>query len=362
MRHAQRLAVQKGAAAPLRGEQFLAGRIVDRRNLGHAVDLERERRAEDRQAVREVRGPVDRIEHPARARPARSAAPPISSREHLVIGKSLGDHRAEHPLDGEVDLGHEIDGPLLVDLEVAAELRHLQIAGAGDRLDGGGEKQRIDAATQAGSEPSAACTRLTMRISIPPSGARRSWTSSMKLRIRKMPRPLDLRRFSGSSGFGDRLRVEALALVADADRQLGDIRVGRGLELDEHVLGGVAAVAVLDRVDHRFADGHAHPMQRILVEADAAREVIADHLHEVEHLERAGELEPDELMTVCRHVCATRHSINTISSVMSRRAANRQREAGARRLCRGARRSRKILTVCRCPPLPSRPPADCAAA
>ena len=39
-------------------------------------------------------------------------------------------------------------------------------------------------------------------------------------------------------------------------------------------------------------------MERILVEADAAREVIADHLHEVEHLECAGELEPDELMAV----------------------------------------------------------------
>jgi Tat protein secretion system quality control protein TatD with DNase activity len=60
-------------------------------------------------------------------------------------------------------------------------------------------------------------------------------------------------------------------------------------------------------------------MERVLVETDAPREVIADHLHEVEHLEGARELEPDNVMTVCRHVCATRHSINTISSVMSRR-------------------------------------------
>ena len=108
--------------------------IVDRRDLRHAVDLERERRAEDRQAVREVRRAVDRIEHPARSgRRGRRAAHFLG--EHLVIGKALGDQRAEHPLDGDVDLGHEIDRPLLVDLEVAAELRHLQIAGADDRLD-----------------------------------------------------------------------------------------------------------------------------------------------------------------------------------------------------------------------------------
>ena len=58
--------------------------------------------------------------------------------EHLVIGKALGDQRAEHALDGEVDLGDEIDRALLVDLEIAAEARHLQLAGADDRLDGRG--------------------------------------------------------------------------------------------------------------------------------------------------------------------------------------------------------------------------------
>ena len=33
---------------------------------------------------------------------------------------------------------------------------------------------------------------------------------------------------------------------------------------------------------------------RVFVEADAVRDVVADHLHEIEHLERAGELEPDD--------------------------------------------------------------------
>ena len=59
---------------------------------------------------------------------------------------------------------------------------------------------------------------------------------------------------------------------------------------------------MLDRIDDRLANGDADPMQRVLVESDAAGEVIADHLHEVEHLERAAELEPDDVMAVCRHV------------------------------------------------------------
>ena len=42
-----------------------------------------------------------------------------------MIRKALGDELAEHPLDGDVDLGDEIDGALLVDADVAAEARHL---------------------------------------------------------------------------------------------------------------------------------------------------------------------------------------------------------------------------------------------
>ena len=60
-----------------------------------------------------------------------------------MIGKALGDELAEHPLDGDVDLGDQIDGALLVDAEVAAEPRHHGVAGADDGLDGGGEEQRI---------------------------------------------------------------------------------------------------------------------------------------------------------------------------------------------------------------------------
>src|SRR5439155_6006915 len=105
----------------------------------------------------------------------------------------------------------------------------------------------------------------------------------------------------GRQRIGDRLRLEAFALIADANHQLRAGRGRRRLEIDEDVLARVVAVAVLDGVDDRLADRNADPVRRILVEADAARDVIAHNLHEVEHLERTGEFEPDDLVTVSRH-------------------------------------------------------------
>src|SRR5918994_426755 len=39
--------------------------------------------------------------------------------QHVVIGKALGDQRAKHAFDFEVDLGDEIDRALLVDAQRA---------------------------------------------------------------------------------------------------------------------------------------------------------------------------------------------------------------------------------------------------
>ena len=73
--------------------------------------------------------------------------PPVAGAEllaeHGVIGKSLGNHRAEPALDLDVDLGDEIDDALLVDAELAAEVRHLHLAGTHDRFDGRGEQERL---------------------------------------------------------------------------------------------------------------------------------------------------------------------------------------------------------------------------
>jgi len=56
-----------------------------------------------------------------------------------VIGKAGGDHFAEHQLDREIDLGHEIDAPLLVDAEVGSLLCHHHVARTDDRFERGRE-------------------------------------------------------------------------------------------------------------------------------------------------------------------------------------------------------------------------------
>ena len=64
------------------------------------------------------------------------------------------------------------------------------------------------------------------------------------------------------------------------------------------MLGGVVAVAVLDGVDDRFANRHADPVDRVLVEPARAADVIGDDLHEVQHLDRAREFEANHLSPV----------------------------------------------------------------
>ena len=56
-----------------------ADRVVDDADLERAVDLERDRHAEERQAVREVRGAVERIDDPAAARRRRRRGAPAAA-------------------------------------------------------------------------------------------------------------------------------------------------------------------------------------------------------------------------------------------------------------------------------------------
>jgi hypothetical protein len=88
--------------------------------------------------------------------------------------------------------------------------------------------------------------------------------------------------------------VEALAFVAYRNDQLAGFGTARRGELHVHHLPLVAAVAVLDRVDHRLAHGDADPVHRVLVEPDLLAQMITDHLDEIQHVECAAELEPDD--------------------------------------------------------------------
>ena len=126
-RDAHRLAVQPCAVPALGGEQLAAVRIEDRRDHRHAADLERDRAAEDRQAVRVVGGAVDRIEDPAVARDPIAIGRPARTPRRAPNDRESDPRSARgSPLDRHVDVGDEVDRALLVDLEVGgAEMRHL---------------------------------------------------------------------------------------------------------------------------------------------------------------------------------------------------------------------------------------------
>ena len=118
-------------------------------------------------------------------------------------------------------------------------------------------------------------------------------TSSMKLRMKKMPRPLDLRRFSGASGSATSSGSKPSPWSRTRTISSPGCAAGREGELDGDQLVGMLAVAVLDRVDDRLAHGHADPVDGVLVEPGQLADAVADDLDEVQHVEVAVDLEPD---------------------------------------------------------------------
>jgi hypothetical protein len=66
-------------------------------------------------------------------------------------------------------------------------------------------------------------------------------------------------------------------------------------ELHRDMFGPVLAVAMLDRVDDGFPHRHADPVRRVLVEAGDRRKAITEDLNEIEHLERAGQLQANQV-------------------------------------------------------------------
>ncbi len=109
-----------------------------------------------------------------------------------------------------------------------------------------------------------------------PRAGARSATSSMKLRMKKIPRPLDFSTFSGSSGLAIGSGIEALRprRARCTTNSSGFARAAQA-ELDDDVLGCVLAVAVLDGVDDRLAHGHADPVRGVLVQPGHRRQPVA---------------------------------------------------------------------------------------
>ena len=118
-------------------------------------------------------------------------------------------------------------------------------------------------------------------------------------------------------------RVEAVSFVAHTHGQAGRTLDFERREFDVDALGFVSGVAMLDGVDDRLADGDAQPVHRVVVQADQAADVIAHHLYEIQHLERAAEIEANR-----RGPCAHRRRRLRIAAVDRQDvAARRGRES-----------------------------------
>src|SRR6185503_3540822 len=105
-----------------------------------SIDLEGERRAEHRQAVRVIGRAIERIEDPPETRRARlpgSTAQFLC--EDVVMRKALREQRAAHLLALEIDFSDQVDRPLLVDLKAGLAAGHLDLTRPQHDLDCGGE-------------------------------------------------------------------------------------------------------------------------------------------------------------------------------------------------------------------------------
>ena len=134
-----------------------------------------------------------------------------------MAGMPLGDERADHALDRQVHLGHQIDRALLVDLERAAEAASW-IAPAFDastavcRLSRWPEKGRVEGRIAAHS--AAFASFLTMRTSIPPSGMPAQLDVVHEVADQEDAAAAALEHVLGRERVGDFFGLEALAFVA----------------------------------------------------------------------------------------------------------------------------------------------------
>ena len=201
-RHAHRLAVETRAAAALGREELLAIGIVDRGDFGLAVDLERQRGAEDRQPVRVVGGAVERIEDPAE--PGRHGpAPPISSARIWWSGnRSAISARNIRSTSTSTSVTRSIvpflstrtpDRSVTSWMSPARTTASMAVA----RKAGSG---RHDAAGVGRA------TRFTIQISMPPSGARCSGDVVHEVADEEDAAAARLEEVLGREGIGDCLR------------------------------------------------------------------------------------------------------------------------------------------------------------
>ena len=111
--------VQGRAGASAGGEQFVDHGVVDHADLDLAADHGGDRDAEMRRAAREIRGAVDRVDHPDRRAFMPDAAFALLADE-AVLGKQAVQARRDQALHLAVDLGQVVLRSLETDSERAA--------------------------------------------------------------------------------------------------------------------------------------------------------------------------------------------------------------------------------------------------
>src|SRR5581483_9977552 len=136
LRDAHRLAVERGSLAGDGQEELVAERVVDAAGDRLAALDGRDRDAGDREAVREVQRPVQRIDDPKII--GAGALLPAFLGEEVVIGKPAADRAQNGALGREVHLSDDV-GPTFVfiaDPRVAEAAAQVRSAGP-QRLDEG---------------------------------------------------------------------------------------------------------------------------------------------------------------------------------------------------------------------------------
>ena len=197
-------------------------------------------------------------------------------------------------------------GPFLWTSSGLAEVAALDAPGGERRFDGGGEDRRDRAPTQA--------SFLLMRTDMPPSGRRAIVTSSMKLRMKKMPRPLDLSMFSGVERIGDVDRDRS-PRPRRAPRRRTPSGVARGVSVNSTVTC-LARSSRLPCLMALMTDSRTATLTQCMASSSSpARggQPVAQELHEVQQLERTRQLEADD-MTVDGHAARVSNIYDAASS------------------------------------------------
>ncbi len=234
-----RRAVQRGAGTPAGGEGFLQRGCDDNADHGHVAVEAAERDAESLAAAHEIRGAVDRIDHPAQAARAGTAALlALEAVDRIGMRETFG----QHALDRAIGLGEPV-------------LRAFQLRrrSAGRRTHPQGERGCLGGKADGGVETVGECGHL-----IP---ARMKLCTNCRWNSRKAT---SKRRAGHQRGSGDDRPVDAL--VGGGEDGQAHRQRPRGDRVGDHQRPQEIVPVIADRHQAvgdvgRLGERHIHPPQ-----------------------------------------------------------------------------------------------------